>query len=273
MGEIETATPDWAWAVLDRVVITDQDGFTETHTLAIADTRDPDGGSYLKKPEQLLHFQGIPATGYLLAEWGWDELGPLTTVETEVLEAVTTRIFGAIPPYRGAIRVRRSGIGTPEGTIDPVPYGPALAAAFSAAPGDDDQGHPDFETGPWNIAAALQALEETGFDGRSDCEDAHRRHMAGDDLTAADLARSHAFLARRRLDEFTQWIAEQIRSHGLPRAGIDPVEVCFLAAAQAAAHPDQAFRLECLALATERAAAGDIDPDYMALLESAAHPR
>lgn len=144
-----------------------------------------------------------------------------------------------------------------------------LAAAFNTGPSDTDRA--EAEAPPWNIAAALLALEETGLDGRGECEDAHRRHMAGDDLTADDLARSHAFLARRTLEDFTQWFTEQIRSHGLPRAGIDPVEVCFLATAQAAACPDQTFRLECLTRAKELAAIGDIDPEYLALLESSAH--
>ncbi|WP_112138072.1 hypothetical protein [Glycomyces dulcitolivorans] len=270
MGEADPVLPDWAWAILDQVIVTDQDGFSETHTLAIADSRDPAGGDYLTPPEQLLHIQGMPVTGAVLRDWGWDQLGPLTDVDTEVLEAVETTIFGLIPPYRGAFRVRRTGTGTPAGTVEPVPYGPELAAAFSTGPGDEAD-HPEAEAARWDIAAALLALQETGFDGQGECEDAHRRLVAGEDLTADDLARSHAFLARRSLDEFTAWFTEQVRAHGLPRAGIDPVEVCFLATAQAAACPDQAFRRECLTRAKERAATGDIDPEYLALIESSAH--
>lgn len=270
MSETDPALPQWAWAVLDQVITTTDTGFTETHTLAIAASRDPAPGDYLTPPQQLLHFQGIPVTGSLLREWGWDDLGPLTNVDTQVLEPVTTTIFGEIPPYRGAFRIRRTGTGTPAGTIAPVPYGPDLAAAFSTSP-TDDAGHVEAQAPRWDIAAALLALEETGLDGRGECEDAHRRHMAGDDLTAADLARSHAFLARRTLEDFTQWLTEQIRAHGLPRAGIDPVEVCFLAAAQAAACPDQTFRRECLTRAKELATTGDIDPEYLALIESSAH--
>ncbi|SDD69278.1 hypothetical protein [Glycomyces harbinensis] len=270
MGETDTALPDWAWAVLDQVITTTDTGFTETHTLAIAASRDPARSDYLTPPQQLPHFQGMPVTGSLLREWGWDELGPLTGVDTQVLEPVTTTLFGEIPPYRGAFRVRRTTIGTPAGTIDPVPYGPNLAAAFSTSPGDHAD-HAEAEGPPWDIAAALLALEETGLDGRGECEDAHRRHMAGDDLTADDLARSHAFLARRTLEDFTQWFTEQIRAHGLPRAGIDPAQVCFLAAAHAAASPDPTFRRECLTRAKQLAATGDIDPEYLALLESSAH--
>lgn len=269
MGETDPALPHWAWAVLDQVITTTDTGFTETHTLAIANSPDPARDDYLTPPTQLLHFQGLPVTGSLLREWGWDELGPLTNVDTQVLEPVETKIFGLIPPYRGAFRIRRTGTGTPAGTIDPVPYGPSLAAAFSTSP-NDDADHAETEAPPWDIAAALLALEETGLDGRGECEDAHRRHMAGADLTAEDLARSHAFLARRTLENFTQWFTEQIRAHGLPRAGIDPAQVCFLATAQAAACPDQTFRLECLTQAKELAITGDIDPEYLALLESSA---
>lgn len=271
MGETDTALSDWAWAILDQVITTTDTGLTETHTLAIADSRDPARDDYRTPPQLLLHFQGIPVTGSLLREWGWDELGPLTEVDTEVLEPVETKLFGLIPPYRGALRVRRTGTGTPAGTIDPVPYGPDLIAAFSTGHGNDTD-RPEAEAPKWDIAAALLALEETGLDGQDECEEAHRRHMAGDDLTADDLARSHAFLARRTLEDFTQWFIEQVRSHGLPRAGIDPVEVCFLAAAQAAGCPDQPFRLECLTRAKELAATGDFDPEYLALLESSARP-
>lgn len=38
MGENETASPDWAWAILDRVITTSSKGFAETHTLARATT-------------------------------------------------------------------------------------------------------------------------------------------------------------------------------------------------------------------------------------------
>lgn len=262
MGENETASPDWAWAILDRVITTSSKGFAETHTLAIADSRDPREGDYLTPPAQLQHFQGMPVTGRLLREWGWDELGPITMVDTEVLEPVETRLFGQIPPYRGAFRVRRNGVGTPKGAADPVPYGPELAAAFS----DDD---PETEGPRWNIGDALLALEETGFEGLDDCADAHRRHMAGEELSAEDLARSHAFLARNTLEDFAQWFVGQIRVHGFPRAGVDPVDVCYLATAQSTLHPDPDFRRECLARARERAATGDIDPEYMALIESA----
>lgn len=115
MGENETASPDWAWAILDRVITTSSKGFAETHTLAIADSRDPREGDYLTPPAQL----------------------------------------------------------------------------------------------------------------------------------------------------------QQIRVHGFPRAGVDPVDVCYLATAQSTLHPDPDFRRECLARARERAATGDIDPEYMALIESA----
>lgn len=70
-----------------------------------------------------------------------------------------------------------------------------------------------------------------------------------------------------RAEDFAQWFVGQIAR--VPRAGVDPVDVCYLATAQSTLHPDPDFRRECLARARERAATGDIDPEYMALIESA----
>jgi hypothetical protein len=131
-----TTGPDWAWAILDRIITPDKTGFLEHHTIAIAETPDPARDAYLHEPERARHVHdGFPDYYSHLNAWGWTTVSDFAPYPTKVRKPTNTRTsFGAIQPYRGVARVRRTGIGTAKGTAEPVPYGDELAVVFQPVP-------------------------------------------------------------------------------------------------------------------------------------------
>ncbi|WP_205327028.1 hypothetical protein [Glycomyces sp. YM15] len=269
MSDTTTETIDWAWAVLDRVITPTQTGFRESHTVTIATVPDPRKADYLTSPEHLMNVSGDIYPDYPVREHGWETVSDFDYLATTVVKPVDTNTsFGILPHYRAAARIRRQGLAIPSGEAETVPYGNELAALF--APGHlpsflgGDSEHPLLGS----VSASLDLLGETAATGIRHCDQPwHTGPNAGDDPDC-----THMFMARTTVDAFHGWFLEAVREHGWPIIGVDLLRVCHLAAEQAAAHPDAAFRAECLAIARQRAAEGTMDPDHLALLEASVVP-
>lgn len=157
----DTSGPDWAWAVLDRIITPNKTGFTEHHTIAVSEKPDPRRSDYVNEPEHAYRIPGLgyPNYGASLDAWQWQAVSDLAAYPTRVRKPTVTRTrFGAIEPYRGVLRVRRTGLGTAVGTVEPVAYGATLTALV-----ENDPYHPIFGFGaikPETAGAIREILPE-----------------------------------------------------------------------------------------------------------------
>lgn len=253
--------PTWAWAHLHaaRRSLADASpgSYTTVYTLRLAGTGTgtPTDEDHLLSP---LTLEGpspeseadlvLQALGWAPAwyQGRWKEVNNPATLHQDAWDRSDSRHF---------LRVRR---GAPA-PVDPVPYREDVRWPLESDryyPYDDSTaGRP-----PGRVRYALRSIVRSE-NGERD------QYLESMPFTEPDSAREHlterTAEAHAIVEEFRQWLHDQLQNHGWPRAGADFENLALTVLAWVASDPDEHRRAgsaECLAAAV---AAGHADPAHL----------
>ncbi|MEU5874210.1 hypothetical protein AB0A73_21970 [Glycomyces sp. NPDC047369] len=262
--EAAGAGPAWAWAHLHaarRTYEGDSAGsYTTEYTLHLAATDDPSNADVLLGPIALdPSASSEHEAGLILEALGWAPAwvhGSWKEVDPATLQQGNFRWSDGRgwdrSDGRQVLRVRR---GAPA-PLEPVPYGEDFRWPLQSDrhyPMDDVtlEGPP-----PGHVRYALRAIASTE-------QDQHYRSPKTGPETVWDLDDEQTARARESVEQFQQWLGDQVHAHGWPSTSADTEHLALAVLAWVASDPDEHRRArsaQCLAAAV---AAGHADPAHL----------